>query len=116
MRPCVQPGCPELVERGRCAKHQKSYQAETDANRVIPTSHYLTPSWKGKRRTILQANPYCACGPDCCPEGCQDMATEIDHIVGLQDGGTDDLSNLIGLSKRCHSRKSAKERHARGGW
>lgn len=116
MRPCIQPGCPELVERGRCAKHRKSYQRETNAHRRVPTSHYLSDRWKGLRRQVLAAHPWCACGLECCPEGCHDMATEVHHVIALQDGGSDDVSNLEGLSKSCHSRTSALERHARGGW
>ena len=38
---------------------------------------------------------------------------EIDHIIGLQFGGTDDESNLMALCRECHARKSTKENQCR---
>jgi 5-methylcytosine-specific restriction endonuclease McrA len=35
---------------------------------------------------------------------------EIDHIIGLQFGGTDDDSNLMALCRECHGMKSIAER------
>ena len=34
---------------------------------------------------------------------------EIDHIIGLQFGGTDDEANLMALCRECHIKKSIKE-------
>jgi len=36
-------------------------------------------------------------------------ATEVDHIVPLRAGGTNDAENLQALCKSCHSRKTAIE-------
>ena len=33
---------------------------------------------------------------------CTDYATELHHIVAIEDGGTDDMSNLMPLCRRCH--------------
>lgn len=33
---------------------------------------------------------------------CTDYATELHHRVAVEDGGTDDLSNLMPLFRRCH--------------
>ena len=38
---------------------------------------------------------------------------EIDHIVGLQFGGTDDESNLMALCRECHAKKSITETKCR---
>ena len=38
---------------------------------------------------------------------------EIDHIVGLQFGGTDDESNLMALCRECHAMKSITENQCR---
>jgi 5-methylcytosine-specific restriction protein A len=38
------------------------------------------------------------------------MANEVDHIVSIANGGDPwDYTNLQALSKRCHSRKTARE-------
>ena len=38
---------------------------------------------------------------------------EIDHIIGLQFGGTDDVSNLMALCRDCHAMKSIAENQCR---
>ena len=38
---------------------------------------------------------------------------EIDHIVGLQFGGTDDETNLMALCRECHAKKSITETQCR---
>lgn len=38
---------------------------------------------------------------------CGDKATEVDHIIELANGGTDDLENLQPLCTNCHKAKTA---------
>jgi predicted restriction endonuclease len=38
---------------------------------------------------------------------------EIDHIIGLQFGGTDDEANLMALCRDCHAKKSITENQRR---
>lgn len=33
---------------------------------------------------------------------CSDYATELHHILAVEDGGTDDLENLMPLCRECH--------------
>lgn len=35
---------------------------------------------------------------------------EVDHIVELQDGGTNDVDNLMALCRNCHGRKTLEQR------
>ena len=43
---------------------------------------------------------------------CGTRATEVDHIVEIQDGGAEfDLSNLRSLCHSCHATKTAARRH-----
>jgi hypothetical protein len=35
---------------------------------------------------------------------------EVDHVVELQDGGTNDVSNLMALCRNCHGRKTLDQR------
>src|SRR4026207_773806 len=39
--------------------------------------------------------------------GCKRKATQIDHIISLMDGGTDDLENLQAACAPCNKRKGA---------
>jgi 5-methylcytosine-specific restriction endonuclease McrA len=38
---------------------------------------------------------------------------QIDHVIGLQFGGTDDESNLMALCCECHAKKSEAENRCR---
>ena len=53
----------------------------------------------------------------CIARGMVTVAVEMDHIVGIAKGGTDDDSNLQMLCLDCHADKSAadegKQRRAR---
>lgn len=44
-------------------------------------------------------------GRDCLQ--CGDVATEIDHIIELDQGGSNDLDNLQPLCKACHTKKTS---------
>lgn len=50
-------------------------------------------------------------GRDCLK--CGDVATEIDHIIELDKGGTNDLDNLQPLCKACHKAKTSAYNSAR---
>ncbi len=39
-------------------------------------------------------------------------ATEVDHIVNVESGGTDDDSNLEAICSPCHKAKTAREAQA----
>lgn len=56
--------------------------------------------WKEIRARVLERAAHrCA--------GCRGRATEVDHIVEIQDGGPEfDLSNLQALCHRCHVAKT----------
>ena len=46
--------------------------------------------------------------PQCSGLGCSAVATEVDHITALKDGGTHAFHNLRGYCKRHHSSKTAR--------
>jgi 5-methylcytosine-specific restriction enzyme A len=58
------------------------------------------------RRWVLRAEPRCA---ECLRNGRLAAAVEVDHIVPLVRGGTDDVRNLEGLCHDCHAAKTASE-------
>lgn len=53
----------------------------------------------------IKADAFALHGRDCLK--CGDVATEIDHIVELNAGGTNDLDNLQPLCKACHKAKTS---------
>ena len=47
---------------------------------------------------------------------CNEMLSatyEVDHIIELQDGGTNDVSNLTAMCRNCHGEKTLQERLSR---
>jgi len=42
------------------------------------------------------------------------IAHQVDHIVELADGGSDDDANLRAMNRGCHARKTNEARKARG--
>lgn len=63
------------------------------------------------RAAVLRANPLCI---HCQRAGRVTLADEVDHIIPLAKGGTDEFKNLQGLCRDCHARKSAGESTQRG--
>lgn len=78
-----------------------------DAQRTGRRSrHYSSAQWQRVRTLVLAAEPLCRI---CSREGRVVVATVVDHIVPLADGGTDDTDNLQPLCKPCHDRKTLRE-------
>ena len=65
MRPCLTPGCPELVDKGRCSKHTKR-----TADRGYGAA------WQRTSKAARQAQPWCSL---CYSPG--DLT--LDHTTGL---------------------------------
>ena len=62
------------------------------------------------RAQTLSQYPLCV---KCQSKGRITAATEVDHIVPLHKGGTDDLDNLQSLCHDCHAEKTATEQGKR---
>jgi len=62
------------------------------------------------RSYVLSQCPLCV---KCQSKGRITAATEVDHIVPLHKGGTDDLDNLQSLCHDCHAEKTATEQGKR---
>jgi 5-methylcytosine-specific restriction protein A len=103
---CPTPGCPEVVEAGRCDG------CKQQAERVRGTARQrgYDNRWQRVRRRYLQANPQCA------EPGCIEQATDVDHIDGHGPRGPRgyDWGNLRGLCHRHHSQRTARDQP--GGW
>ena len=106
---CSFPGCRTLVTgRSRCHDHSGWKTSPPTAS----SKRTDTALWKHARALALQRdNHQCQIrGPRCTTQ-----ATQVDHMVNVATGGTDDLTNLQSACKPCHDQKTAREaRAARG--
>lgn len=59
---------------------------------------------QAERKAWFARKPLCA---ECERHGRLRAAVELDHIVALDNGGTDDPSNKQGLCAPCHKAKTA---------
>jgi 5-methylcytosine-specific restriction endonuclease McrA len=100
-RLCLAPRCGRPQEyRGYCEVHKTQRNRETTSeNKAV----YNSARWKYLRRSVLFAGPLCAA------DGCDMIATDVDHIVPLPKGDAWARSNLQALCKRHHSQKTRIE-------
>ena len=60
--------------------------------------------WRRKRESILIRDNY-----TCRVCGLTSQSLEVDHIVNLAEGGTEDDGNLQAICVPCHKAKTARE-------
>lgn len=103
-RVCSVPGCPNLVDRGRCEAHATRRPSSPSRNH-----HGISPSRRGHgydyqraRAALLEDGPLCAWG-------CGRPATTADYAIPWSRGGT--IDDLVPACGRCnYSRRSMVKR------
>jgi 5-methylcytosine-specific restriction protein A len=66
--------------------------------------------WRRKRDAVLKRDGYlCQCESCQADDNVPLLADEVDHIVPIAEGGTDDMSNLQAQNRHCHKRKTKAE-------
>lgn len=75
------------------------------------TAHYRTADWQAKRLRILVRDAFtCAA----CGLVVSGRKAHVDHVVPLEEGGTDADLNLQVLCEACHGKKTRGEQRRRG--
>lgn len=106
-RPCRFAGCTELVIVGAyCDQHKGERGRVTDEHRPSAAKRGYDANWGRLRLHKLALNPLCE---ECLTHDRVTVANEVDHILPLAQGGTNELTNLRSLCKPCHSRKTARQ-------
>jgi 5-methylcytosine-specific restriction protein A len=116
MRPCLFPGCTELVERSYCAAHGRPSAAKRGYDR----------RWQAYRRQWLKQHPLCgdrlnganAEHSVCAQQRRAVVGSHVDHIVpikGPDDPLFYDPANHQTLCPDCHARKTAIENQTSAG-
>ena len=107
-RPCSHPGCGVLVRdgTGRCPKHPK----QTWAKKPTAAKRITGRALQRLRKELFEREPLCR---PCYRNGLVVLASMRDHILALEEGGTDTYDNVQPICEPCHDEKSKAER-ARG--
>jgi 5-methylcytosine-specific restriction enzyme A len=101
-RPCTEPRCKEFaVNRGKCKDHQPINWSR---------KAYRMPGWAWSRLkpSILVRDGYLC--QVCLKRGIYTEASEVDHVIPLAKGGSNDHSNLVAICGTCHEHKTITER------
>ena len=112
LKPCsFAGGCPELVAKGMCEKHQKQISAGYNQARGSASKNGYDRDWEKVRLRALDRDGY-LCQHCLKYDDRLVPAKHVDHIKpfhGKNDPLRLALSNLQSLCQPCHSRKTAKE-------
>lgn len=94
---CNKPGCPELRPCPIEGHEPKPWAGSTH------NQNRRGSGWQEQRdhQRILKANPRCYL--------CGDIATQVDHIVALAEGGPDTDLNKRPICAPCHQAKTQAE-------
>ncbi len=92
LRPCIQPGCPELTARTRCTLHER----QRDYARNAP---YQDSRWKRLRVEVVKAGRCYWCGVT-------GKRLVADHVTPISQGGEPyDRSNVVSACYSCNRRR-----------
>lgn len=97
--------CPTLTPGGRCDECKRT----ADKARGSGSARGWSTRWSSFSKQYLKQHPACECDTTCCPDGCDQPATDVDHIDGSGRTGPRayDITNLKPLAHSCHARKTA---------
>jgi 5-methylcytosine-specific restriction protein A len=97
-RQCAEPSCSGRTLQGsRCQRHTRVWVGGQ------PASAYGS-GWSRLRTRVLAEEPRCRL--------CGAPSNEVDHIVPLAAGGTNERGNLRALDTACHKLKTAADSRA----
>jgi 5-methylcytosine-specific restriction endonuclease McrA len=105
LQPCAEPGCPALVPRGRCARHQRLQRPPWAATRSAPLRQ------RGRALQTTRARIFARDGYRCAY--CGAPAEVVDHVVALAHGGTETDANRVACCRACNERKRRLEARGR---
>jgi len=95
---------PDAIPRWK-PPHQRGMKPQKER------AHYLSADWTAKRQRILVRDAF-TCRT--CHEVCYGKDAHVDHILPLEDGGSDADLNLQVLCSSCHGRKTRDEQRRKG--
>jgi len=111
LKPCLHPGCPEIVTGSYCRKHA----SRKDRQRGTSRQRGYSSRWERERAAFLKTHPLCECD-DCRRRPVPKIADTVDHIIPHKGDQRLmwDRSNWMAMNRSCHSKKTATK--DRGSW
>lgn len=105
LKPCPGNGgrCSALVRSGRCDKHGGPAQAW---QHNAPVQRIRGSKLQALRRALFAGEPLCR---PCAAQNRTTLATIRDHIVNVEEGGTEEPNNIQPICEDCHRAKTHSE-------
>jgi 5-methylcytosine-specific restriction endonuclease McrA len=100
MTSCITCGVLIPLGTSRCKAHGGQAWSGKPAGRQ---SAYRDPVYKANRKTVIEREPRCHWGL----RGCTGKSTTADHLIAVAQGGSNELSNLVGACARCNAARGA---------
>ena len=101
-----------LRPRMQMLKDTRMRTVTTNAGATPRLSERSGHAWAMIRELVLAEEPLCRpCKAKSPPR--VSASTEVDHIVALEDAGTEDRANLQGICRECHIEKTTREGRTR---
>ncbi|QDH83609.1 HNH endonuclease [Achromobacter phage Motura] len=96
----------KLAGRRTTLKAAKSTRRANGTARIQHSSYATVNGYtKNNSWWDLHAQVKKRCGGYCEVQGCSNKMSEPHHIIPLSKGGTNTLTNLVGLCKSCHDKR-----------
>ena len=106
---CRYAACNVLIALpGHCEKHKQDAVGWFKTSTKSATERGYGWQWTKLRERIMRRDKG-LCQP-CKRDLRIAIATEVDHIICKEAGGTDDEANLQAICRACHKAKTARER------
>ena len=108
MHPCLEPGCPQLIEppRSRCATHEVQAQQRDVERRGSASQRGYDATWTAVRNAYARAHPLCE---DHLERGEVVQMDVVDHVIPLPYGPRLDPENLRSRCNPCHAIKTQQD-------
>ncbi|MEZ6954134.1 MULTISPECIES: HNH endonuclease [unclassified Aeromonas] len=106
---CRERTCHQLTteRHGYCPAHIHLLDGWKTVAKVSADDRGYDWAWRKRRKRILERDKYLC--QVCLALGIVTPATQVDHIVNKEAGGTDDDDNLQSICDPCHGTKTRAE-------
>ena len=102
-RPCREPGCPALVDSGRCPTHQRKRYRQQDANRESAAKRGYDAAWQPVRIAAFVRDAW----------QCVDCGWEPMIVTAFREAG-EGLPSTAAVLESLRIRQRRGERHLHG--
>lgn len=91
-----------------------TYGSSYENNQPQQEQKILKSGSNSSKRSVSETKKkYVASNQNWRCNACQEQLTawfEVDHVQSLENGGTNDVNNLVALCRNCHGKKTAMDR------